>query len=243
MVDIPIPDGPVLQNGYHRGDRFDFVRKPFMENWLQESRLLADTQETAILTGSGPADMTGGSPGGGRIPHGRFLLGSGIRWSTLDAMEADSFNTAYAQSYPTVTQLSIFFENQVGQLLRLTRLFDQTDIHILALSVVNSIDCAIIRMIVDDPDTAHELLAEGGFAVNPTEILVVSLPEGKRALLHTWVALLSAEVSVLYTYPLLAQVRGLPALAVQADQLEHAAEALSLKGFGVLDQADLQTRD
>ena len=157
-------------------------------------------------------------------------------------MEADPFNTAYAQSYPTVTQLSVFFENRVGQLLRLTRLFDQTDIHILALSVVNSIDCAIIRMIVDDPDTAHELLAEAGFAVNPAEILVVSLPEGKRALLHTWVALLSAEVSVLYTYPLLTQSRNLPALAVQADQLEHAAESLSLKGFAVLDQDELRLR-
>lgn len=155
-------------------------------------------------------------------------------------MDTEPFETAYAEGYPTVTQLSVFFENRVGQLLRLTKIFDQTDIHILALSVVNSVDCAIIRMIVDDPDAAYDMLTESGFAVNQTDILVVSMPDGKRALLHTWVAFLSAEVNVSYAYPLLAQIDGRSALAVQADQLEHAAESLSLKGFTVLDQSDLR---
>lgn len=157
-------------------------------------------------------------------------------------MDSEPFETAYAEGFPTCQQLSVFFENRVGQLLRLTRLFDQTDIHILALSVVNSVDCAIIRMIVDDPDKAFELLTQSGFAVNQTDILVVSLPAGKRALLHTWVAFLSAEVNVAYAYGLLPQIGGLSALAVQADQLEHAAESLRLKGFTVLDQADLKQR-
>lgn len=157
-------------------------------------------------------------------------------------MDTEPFETAYAEGFPTVTQLSVFFENRVGQLLRLTRLFDETDIHILGLSVVNSVDCAIIRMIVDDPETAHNMLTQSGFATNQTDILVVSLPAGKRALLHTWVAFLSAEVNVAYAYPLLVQVDGQSALAVQADQLEQAAESLRLKGFTVLDQTDLKDR-
>ena len=157
-------------------------------------------------------------------------------------MDTEPFDTAYASGFPTVQQLSVFFENRLGQLLRLTQLFDKTDIRILGLSVVNSVDCAIIRMIVDDPDLAYDHLHEGGFAVNQTEILVVSLPHGKRALLHTWVAFLSAEVSIAYAYPLLSQPRGQSALAVQADQLEHASEALQDKGFTVLDQTDLAER-
>lgn len=154
-------------------------------------------------------------------------------------MDTEPYSLAYASGFPAAQQLSIFLHNGIGQLLRVTRLFDGTDIHILALSVVNSIDCAIIRLIVDEPDEAFDLLTESGFAVNQTEILVVGLPRGKQALLHTWVAFLSAEVDVAYAYALMTQPNGGPALAVQADQLEQAAEALQKKGFDVLDQTDL----
>jgi hypothetical protein len=155
-------------------------------------------------------------------------------------MALEPLSTKYASGFPTARQLSVFFDNRVGQLLRLTRLFDDTDIHILGLSVVNSMDCAIIRMIVDDPDQAHDLLTNAGFAVNPTDILVVELPPGKRALLHTWVVFMSAEVNVAYAYALLSQPDKPPAIAVQADSLEGAAKALTEKGFTVLDQTDLR---
>lgn len=155
-------------------------------------------------------------------------------------MALEPMETKYASGFPSARQLSVFFENRVGQLLRLTRLFDETEIHILALSVVNSVDCAIIRMIVDDPDQAHDLLTSAGFACNQTDILVVQLPPGKRALLHTWVAFMSAEVNVAYAYALLSHPGQQPAIAVQADQLEQAAHSLHEKGFVVLDQSDLK---
>ncbi len=154
-------------------------------------------------------------------------------------MATEPFETAYASGFPTVQQLSVFFDNRVGQLLRLTRLFDETDIRIVAISVVHSVDCGIIRMIVDKPQSAQTMLNEAGFAVVVTDVLVVSLPPGKRALLHTWVAFLSAEVNVAYAYALLTRPEGRPALVVQADQLEQAADSLRSKGFTVLDQSDL----
>ncbi len=154
-------------------------------------------------------------------------------------MDTGPFDTAEAEAYPTVTQISVFLVDRLGELLRLTRILDPTDIHIMALSVVNAVDSAIVRMIVDDPVLAAETLRQAGFAISETELLVVSLPHGKRALLETWMALLGAEVSVAYTYPLLAQPGGRPALAVQADNLEHAAANLTAKNFVVLDQTDL----
>lgn len=159
-----------------------------------------------------------------------------INWP---AMEIRPFGTAEAHGIPTVRQQSVFVENQVGQLLRLTKLFDQTDIRILAVSVVYSVDCAICRMILDDPDRAHELLTDARFQVSETELLVVSLPHGKRALLHTWAALLGSEISIHYTYPLLVQPRGTAALAVVTDNLEEAIKVLTERGFDVLDQGDL----
>ena len=109
-------------------------------------------------------------------------------------MEVKPFETAEGYDTPTVRQQSVFIENRVGQLLRLTRLFDQTDTRILAVSVVYSVDCAIVRMILDDPDKGYEVLSDAGFQISETEMIVVSLPHGKRALLHTWAALLGAEI-------------------------------------------------
>lgn len=154
-------------------------------------------------------------------------------------MDTEPFETVEAESFPTVTQISVFLVDRVGELLRLTRTLDPSGIHILALSVVNAVDCAVVRMIVDDPEQAADVLRQAGFAISETDLLVVSLPPGKRALAQTWLALLGAEVSIAYTYPLLTQPKGRPALAVQADNLEYAAENLRRKNFTVLDQADL----
>ncbi len=154
-------------------------------------------------------------------------------------MDIEPLGTAEAQGIPTVRQQSVFIENQVGQLLRLTRLFDQTDIRILAVSVVYSVDCAICRMILDDPDRAYDIMAGARFQVSEAELLVVALPPGKRALLHTWLALLRGEVNIHYTYPLLVRPSGAAAIAVLPDNLEQAVTVLREERFHLLDQADL----
>jgi len=158
----------------------------------------------------------------------------------IEHMDIQPFETAEANSYPTVRQQSVFIENRVGQLLRLTRLFDQTDIRILAVSVVYSVDCAIVRMILDDPDRGYEVLTDAGFQVSETEMIVVSLPPGKRALLHTWAALLGGEINIHYTYPLLIQPKGCAAIAVLPDNIENAIKVLRERSFEVLDQQDLR---
>jgi hypothetical protein len=154
-------------------------------------------------------------------------------------MALEPFETAEAQSTPTVRQQSVFVENRVGQLLRLTQLFDRTDIRILAVSVVYSVDCAICRMILDDPDKGYDILTTAGFQVSESELIVVSLPHGKRALLHTWAALLGAEINIHYTYPLLVRPRGSAAIAVAPDDIEGAVRILRERKFEVLDQSDL----
>lgn len=154
-------------------------------------------------------------------------------------MDIEPLGTMEGQAVPTVRQQSIFVDNRVGQLLRLTRLFTQTDIRILAISVINSVDCAICRMIVDDANKGNKVLQEAGFQISETELLVVSLPHGKRALLDTWAALLGAEINIHYTYPLLVRPRDSAAIAILPDSLENAARILRERGLDVLDEADL----
>jgi hypothetical protein len=154
-------------------------------------------------------------------------------------MALEPFETAEAHGVPTVRQQSVFVENRVGQLLRLTQLFGRTDIRILAVSVVYSVDCAICRMILDDPDKAYDILTGAGFQVSETEVIVVSLPHGKRALLHTWAALLGAEINIHYTYALLTRPKGSAAIAVVPEDIEAAVRILREQKFDLLDQQDL----
>ncbi len=154
-------------------------------------------------------------------------------------MSTQPFETAEGEEFLGVRQLSVFLENRLGQLHRLTRIFERTDVRILALSVVNSVDCAIIRLLVDDPDEARRLLRDAGFALTESELLVVLLPEGKRAILTVCSALVAAEVNILYMYPLLPHPDGQPALAIKTDDLQMAADLLRSKRFVVLDQSDL----
>ncbi len=155
-------------------------------------------------------------------------------------MDVEPLETIEAHGDRTVRQQSVFVENRVGQLLRLTRTFDKTDVRILAVSVVHSVDCAICRMILNDPDEGYDILRNARFQVSETELIVVSLPHGKRALLDTWAALLGAEINIYYTYPLLVRPHGHAAIAVLPDNIEHAVSVLESQHFDVLDQEALR---
>jgi hypothetical protein len=159
------------------------------------------------------------------------------------AMTREPLETQESAGFPLVRQLSVFLENRLGQLLSLAKLFDQTEIHILALSVVHSVDCAIIRLLVDKPDEATQLLRKGGFALNEADLLVLNVPPGHRGLLAIYSALVNAEVSIQYTYPLLTRPKGRPAVALQVDDIDMAVQTLKGHRFQVLDQSDLSAEE
>lgn len=154
-------------------------------------------------------------------------------------MNIEPLETAEGSEYPTCRQLSIFVENRLGQLLRLTRLLEGEAIRILALSVESSVDCAIVRLIVDDPDAARAIITDGRFAVSESDVLVVELPPGKRGLMTVCAALIAGEINVNYAYPLLASKDRGACMVIQVDNLPTAAAVLSSKRFRVLQQSEL----
>jgi hypothetical protein len=149
------------------------------------------------------------------------------------------FETAEEQAYPSVRQLSVFVENRVGQLQTLLRRVAETQARILALSVVHSVDCAIVRLMVDRPDETVSHLQNSHFAVSQSELIAVELPEGPRALLDICSALLSAEINIYYAYPLLVRPHGRAALAIKVDNTEQGIEVLAHRKMTCLGEADL----
>jgi hypothetical protein len=151
------------------------------------------------------------------------------------------FSTARGRDWPSVRQFNVFLENRLGALLEVVRRFETTDLHIVSLTVVDSADCAIIRMVLSDPERALEIFQQAGLPITESDLLVVQLPQGPKPLLKICKALLEAEVSIHYAYPLLVGPQGHPALAIRVEDLEAAAQTLQRHGFTLFTENDFST--
>src|SRR5262245_4391915 len=153
------------------------------------------------------------------------------------------FATARGRDYPSVRQFNVFVENRVGNLLAVVRRFEATDIRIVSLTVVDSADCAIIRMVLSNPERAREIFDLASLPCTETDLLVVELPEGSQPLVQICKALLGAEISIHYAYPLLVGPHGHSALALHVEDHETAAATLTKMGFTLFTERDLDDDD
>lgn len=155
-------------------------------------------------------------------------------------MSASSFSAETAQCYepPRNIQFSVFLDNRVGKLLDLAEVFQGQYLTVAGLSVVDSTDHAVVRLLTSRSELARRLLARQHLPCSEAEVLVVELGEGKTltSLCHT---LLTAELNIHYAYPLLVHPRGLPALVLYTDDLLLSAHVLRRKLFTLLAENDL----
>src|SRR5215212_3186214 len=140
-----------------------------------------------------------------------------------DSGSAIDFATARGRDWPSVRQYNVFVENRVGNLLAVVRRFEATDIRIVSLTVVDSADCAIIRMVLSDPERAREIFELARLPITESDLLVVELPDGPQPLVQICKALLGAELSIDYAYPLLIGPHGHSALALHVEDHDTAA--------------------
>ncbi len=137
-----------------------------------------------------------------------------------------------------VKQFSVFTENRVGRLHDLTSLLKAHDVHIMALTVLDTTDCAIDRLIVDDPEKARELMVNNDFPYAECSVLAVEITDESQ-LTGVLAALLEAEINIHYIYSFMKRPEGRSALAINTEDLDVAAQALASRGFKVLTQGDI----
>src|SRR5712692_9527732 len=127
---------------------------------------------------------------------------------------------------PLVKQFSVFLPNKVGAMLEVVKLLNSHHSHVVALSVSESTDSAIARIIVSDPEGVEQILKENNVAFGLCEVIVVELREVATQLSKLLAALFMAEVNVHFTYSLLTRPRGFAALALPVDDNECASSVL-----------------
>src|SRR5579883_892731 len=98
-----------------------------------------------------------------------------------------------------VKQFSVFAENRVGRLYDLTALLKSHNVHIMALTTLDTTDSTILRVIVDDPDKARELMVNNDFAYSECDVLAVEIND-ESELNAVLAALFEAEINIHYVY-------------------------------------------
>src|SRR5450755_1178193 len=95
-------------------------------------------------------------------------------WFLMD-METPELQTAKGRQEEEVKQFSVFMENKVGRLLDIVKMFARAQVHVVALSILDTSDAAIVRLVTDDPDKARALFQEHGLAFTEVTLVVVEL--------------------------------------------------------------------
>lgn len=152
------------------------------------------------------------------------------------------YETARGRDWPSVRQYNVFLANRLGALLDLVRAFETTDVKIVALTVVETTDCAIIRIVTSDAERAYEILERAKMPFTESDLLVVKLPDNDQPLLTICKELLSAEINIRYAYPLMIGVgpMGHTAVAFNVEDHESAVNTLTLQGFTIFSESDLE---
>lgn len=156
--------------------------------------------------------------------------------------EGVGYDTARGRDWPSVRQFNVFLANRLGALLDLVRRFETTDVKVVSLTVVETADCAIVRLVPSDYERGYEILTSAKFPFTESDLLVVKLPDDDRPLLTITKALLSGEINICYMYPLLIGVGplGNTAVALYVDDFDGAAAILEGQGFTLFTENDLK---
>lgn len=139
-----------------------------------------------------------------------------------------------------IRQISIYLENKPGNLSAICRALADADINIATLSLADTSDFGIVRMIVDDHERARQVLAEKGFPVSVREVVAVCVPDRPGGMAEVMVVLDKAGVNIEYSYAFAFHSGEKAVLVFRFDDGEKAAKALSAAGLVTLSEKDLE---
>ena len=143
-----------------------------------------------------------------------------------------------ARQPDAVRQFSVFTANRLGRLHDIISLLSSHQVHVLALTILDTTDSAIIRLVTDDPEKTGELLHKNEFAFTESELLAVEMNSATE-LNNLMSALLETEININYLYPFIPHPQGKSILALSMEDPEIAEKVLRQHQFRVLKQGDI----
>jgi len=125
----------------------------------------------------------------------------------------------------SIKQISIFLENKQGRLAEVTRTLGENNIDIRALSLADTTDFGVLRLIVSNPERARQVLNENGFAVSINDVIAIEVEDKPGGLAKVLAILDRKGISIEYMY---AFVNSKPNTAMVIFRVEEPAKALEI---------------
>ena len=138
-----------------------------------------------------------------------------------------------------VRQLSVFLENRSGRLAEVTAILGEASINIRALSLADTSDFGILRVIVNDPDKAVEILEENGFTVAKTDVLALEVEDKPGGLARVMKILSDRGVDVEYMYAFMEKLTDNALLIFRIEDIEGAINVCRDHGIKILSEKEV----
>ena len=138
-----------------------------------------------------------------------------------------------------IHQISVFLENRIGQLAEITKLLAEAGVDIRAISIAETADYGLARMIVDDSYKASQILLEHGDILSMTPVWAVEVPDRPAGLSELLAVLAEANVDVEYMYSLFTNKDGHAYMVLRISDEPRFLDALGKKQIKVMSKADL----
>lgn len=138
-----------------------------------------------------------------------------------------------------IKQLSIFVENKFGRLEKIISDLGKNGINISALSMADTTDFGILRIIVNDPEKAREVLRESGVVAKCTEVLSFVIDDNSGGLANVLKILTDEKISIEYMYAFVGNVYGKAIMVVKVSDEERTEKIFAERGIEMLSPSDV----
>lgn len=133
-----------------------------------------------------------------------------------------------------INQISVFLENKSGRLAEVTRVLGLNNIDISALSIADTTDFGILRLIVNKPEEAVEILKENGFTVSCTNVIAISVPDKPGGLSLALNILDKENIGIEYMYAFVGKAENEALVILKVADTDKAIKVLKDKGVNVV---------
>ena len=135
-----------------------------------------------------------------------------------------------------VRQFSVMLPNRAGAFAALVKLLRTSGIEVVGISVQDSRDATVARIVVSDPDEAEHIFMEKGIPYTTCELVVIAMRESGPGLLQCLDTLMVAETNIDFAYSLMPSPEGQALLAMHVEDFEFAVSVLHQSGFKLMYQ-------
>ncbi len=133
-----------------------------------------------------------------------------------------------------ITQISVFLENRKGRLYEVCSLLGENDINIMALTIAETENFGVLRIVVNKPDDAIRLLKEKGFAANQTEVVIVEVEDKPGGLAKILKILNNNSINIEYMHAMLSKHSEKSFMVFRFDNPDNAIEVLKKNNLYVI---------